>query len=606
MFTGIDTSFTRFRAAVPNPAIVDSLVGALAEARTVPGADPARVIHALGRAQRLLGKLCGPATSAPTGCPTSAKLTTAVAQDIAASRAALSDRINNALILASGLKLEATVPNELVAAGSSAVVSTTVWNPRKLRVETDIDQIDLGTQHTSLGDHITHTVAALPSDSVRRSSVTVAVPATEKGTRPYWLDIPRVTDMFAVPLLSPTRTPKGWVPGLIAEDARPSAGVAWAGVKFDSATAVLSSPIVAHVAGAAGAILTRPAAIAPAISITLDRTMDFAPLVTAYDRAVTVHLASAAPAAKQVSVALRLPPGLTADSAKRTVSVPAGGAKDLTFRVRGKLTAGTHTISAQATSGTQTFKEGYTLVDYPHIRPQRLYRDATLTVQAVDVAIPAGLTVAYIPGVGDNVPPVLQGFGLPITIVTPEQIASTDLTKFSTIVVGPRAYDSSPVLVANNPKLFDYVKNGGTMVVQYGQNMNRPGVMPFAVGATGNADRVTEEDSPVIFLNPASPLLTTPNKIGPADFSGWVQERATYMPRPGARDSALKPIIAMNDTGEKPLDGGVLVAPYGKGTYVYVTLVLFRELPAGVPGAARIFMNLVAAGHPITPIRPLP
>jgi hypothetical protein len=398
----------------------------------------------------------------------------------------------------------------------------------------------------------------------------------------------------------------GWIPGLIAEDARPSAGTATVQVRFDSATATLTAPIVAHVTNAAGVTISRPAAIAPAISITVDRTTDFAPMSLAYDRPVTVHLASAAQAAKAVAVTLQLPDGLTTDSAKRTVSVPAGGSRDLTFRVHGKLTAGAHTIRAVATSGTDTFREGYTLVDYPHIRPQRLYRDATITVQAVDVVVPAGLTVAYIPGVGDNVPPVLQGFGLPVTIVTPEQIATTDLTKFSTIVVGPRAYDSSPVLGANNPKLFDYVKNGGTMVVQYGQNMNRPGVMPFAVGATGNQDRVTEEDSPVSFLNPTSPILTSPNKIGPADFTGWVQERATYMPRPGARDTALKPIIAMNDTGEQPLDGGILTAPLGKGTYVYVTLVLFRELPAGVPGAARIFMNLVAAGHPIAPIRPRP
>jgi hypothetical protein len=118
--------------------------------------------------------------------------------------------------------------------------------------------------------------------------------------------------------------------------------------------------------------------------------------------------------------------------------------------------------------------------------------------------------------------------------------------------------------------------------------------MPLMVGAAGNQDRVTEEDATVRILDPAAPLLNTPNKIGPADFAGWVQERATYMPR--MRDSAYKPLLSMADTGEQPLDGGLLVAQYGQGTFIYCTLALFRQIPAGVTGGARIFVNLMAGG----------
>jgi LmbE family N-acetylglucosaminyl deacetylase len=597
VFTGIDTTWNRFRTAVSNPAVIDSLVAAIGAARAAPTTDPIPVLRALGRAQKLLARVC---LAGEARCTTAApNIGAALARDLEVSRAVLTERLNKAVILAAGVSLDATVPNELVAAGSSVSVSLTLKNRRQLPVRMLSSFVGL-----SPSGYLGEMQQSASTDSVRRFSASVTAPAS--GTRPWWLETPRSTDIFGVPILSSRRPVSGWSYGLIAEDMRRTAGWATLFVQVDSAMAELGSSIVAHVTVPTRGDVLRPAVIVPAIAINLDRDMDYAPISLPYDRTVKVHLTSAASTARDVSVTLTLPAGLTADSVRRSVAIQAGASRDLTFRVRGRLAAGTYTITAVAESNGQRYTEGYVLIDYPHIRPQRLYATSTITVRAVDVAVPAGLTVAYIPGVGDNVGQVLQGFGMPITVVKPEEIATTDLTKFSTVVVGPRAYDTSPVLVANNPKLFEYVRNGGTMVVQYGQNMGRQGVTLFPVGPAGNQDRITEEDSPVKFLDPAAPLLNVPNKLGPPDFAGWVQERATYMPRPGARDAAYTPLIAMNDTGEQPLDGGLLVARDGKGTYVYVTLALFRQLPAGVPGAARILMNLLAAGHPTGPIRPLP
>jgi hypothetical protein len=141
------------------------------------------------------------------------------------------------------------------------------------------------------------------------------------------------------------------------------------------------------------------------------------------------------------------------------------------------------------------------------------------------------------------------------------------------------------------------------MVVQYGQyEMQAPGIMPFQVTLQRPQDRVTEEDAPVRVLDPGAPILSTPNRITQADFTGWVQERALYMPRTFA--DVYKPVLSMNDPGEPPNSGGILVAPYGSGTYVYTTLSFFRQLPAGVPGATRLFVNLLAAGQKGRPAVP--
>jgi hypothetical protein len=287
-----------------------------------------------------------------------------------------------------------------------------------------------------------------------------------------------------------------------------------------------------------------------------------------------------------------MPQGLSVDSIARTIVVAPGATRVVVFKVNGSLPRGIHQLTATARAKGQSFQTGYIPIEYPHINPQRIYRPSTLTINTADVALPSKLNVAYIPGVGDNVAPVLQQLGVPLTIIDASEIPQRDLSRYTAIVVGPRAYQASPTLQDNNDYLLAYVRNGGRLVVQYGQaEMQRPGVMPYPMTLAPRAERVTDESAPVTFTDPRSPLLNSPNKITQDDFNGWVQERASYMP--STFDSHYRSMLVMNDPGEQPNRAAILAAPYGRGTYIYVPLALFRQLPAGVPGSARIFANLL-------------
>jgi hypothetical protein len=204
--------------------------------------------------------------------------------------------------------------------------------------------------------------------------------------------------------------------------------------------------------------------------------------------------------------------------------------------------------------------------------------------------------VAYVPGASDNVAPALQQLRVPLTVIQPAAVGTTDLSDFGAVILGPRVYESSPELVANNARLLDYARAGGTLVVQYQQyEITQPGIAPYPMTVARPHDRVTDENAPVRVLDSAARVLNVPNRITPADFAGWVQERSLYMPR--TFDDRYHPVLSMNDPGAPANSGAILVAPVGRGTYVYTTLSFFRQLPAGNAGAARLFANLIGAGR---------
>jgi hypothetical protein len=366
-------------------------------------------------------------------------------------------------------------------------------------------------------------------------------------------------------------------------------------VRADGARAVAEAPVVFRSVDPVRGEVARPAAAVPAVSVTFDRAIEYARAGAAIDRTLRVRLRSADTSARRVTVRLALPAGLRADSAARTVTLAGYDARAaVAFRVRGTLRPGPHAVRAEAESGGERFADGYQEVDYEHVRPQRLYRPAALTLQAVDVALPARARVAYVPGVGDNVAPMLAQLGLDVTVVEPAAVGEADLSRFTSIVVGPRAYEASDALAGQNQRLLDWARAGGTLVVQFGTyEYLRPGILPYPITLDRPVRRVTIEEAPVTQLSPAPRVLTTPNRIGPADWEGWVQERATYVPT--TWDAAFRPAVESHDPGEPESRGALLVAPLGRGAYVYVALALFRQLPAGNPGAARLFVNLLDA-----------
>ena len=243
---------------------------------------------------------------------------------------------------------------------------------------------------------------------------------------------------------------------------------------------------------------------------------------------------------------------------------------------------------------------GRVVIDYPHIPLQTLFPAASARLVKLDLR-QNGHRLGYVMGAGDDIPQRLRPLGYDVDLLTDETLATADLSVYQAVVVGIRAFNTRPRLSQLNSRLLDYVAKGGTEIVLYNVNGAFPGTnaglatesigpFPFKIGR----DRVTDESSPVKFLVPGHPALNVPNKITAEDFKGWVQERGLNFAE--SWDPKYTPILAMGDPGEKPLEGALLVADHGKGHFVYTGLAFFRQLPEGVPGAYRLFANLLALG----------
>jgi hypothetical protein len=267
------------------------------------------------------------------------------------------------------------------------------------------------------------------------------------------------------------------------------------------------------------------------------------------------------------------------------------------FSIRPKMDGETHySVQAVADSQGKEFTQGFDVVARSDLDTFYYYYPAALDVSAVNVKVPPHLRVGYIMGAGDEIPATLKQLGIDVEAIPPAALPITDLSQFHTVVVGIRGYDVSTDIRTQNAKLLDYVSKGGTLVVQYNQSFstfNSGHYTPYP--ATMANRRVTVEESPVDILDPQSPILNYPNKIEQHDFQNWVQERGLYFMSDW--DEHFHSLLSTHDPGDEPLKGGLLVAQYGKGTYIYTGYAFFRQLPAGVPGAIRLFVNLLSAGR---------
>jgi len=257
---------------------------------------------------------------------------------------------------------------------------------------------------------------------------------------------------------------------------------------------------------------------------------------------------------------------------------------------------GRYLVSAVATAEGHDYSEGYSLVTRPDIGGFFYYQPALQRAAVVNVKVPSGLKIGYIMGVGDDIPAVLRQVGLDVTLLTPYDVEHGDLQRFGTIVLGIRAYDTRDDVKKNNQRLLDYARNGGTLMVQYNTEptvFNAGNYIPYP--AQLSRSRVSVEEAPVTILDPKSPVFRYPNPISESDFSGWVQERGLYFM--DKWDDHYTPLLACNDPGEAPQKGGLLIAQLGKGYYIYDGYAFFRQLPFGVPGAIRLYVNLLSVGH---------
>lgn len=369
----------------------------------------------------------------------------------------------------------------------------------------------------------------------------------------------------------------------------------WATLKFSVDGVPFEIPhVVQSVRRITGpGLVLNPLVVGPAISLTIVPSSGIVPVsAKAFDVTVTVHSNVKGPA--KGTVKLELPPGWKAQE-QEFATAKDGEDQTRQFHVTpGKIEQKPYKITAVATYDGHDYKIGYRTVGYPGLRPYNLYRASTYNTTGVDVKVAPALNVGYIVGAGDDVPQSLVNLGINVHFLSPEDLAKADLSKFDTIITGVRAYAVREDLKTYNNRLLDYVKNGGVAIVQYNtpEYDNNYGPYPYKMGE--NPEEVTDEASKVQILEPTNPMFNWPNKISAADFEHWVEERGSKFLE--SWDSHYQALLETHDPGQAEQKGGLVYAKYGKGVYVYCAYAFYRELPEGVPGAYRLFANLVSVG----------
>ena len=292
------------------------------------------------------------------------------------------------------------------------------------------------------------------------------------------------------------------------------------------------------------------------------------------------------------SVSLELPAGWEADPVNREIQIKEkGGEIQLTFKVTPPSNASFGEMIAHIKVGDKDYSKDIQLITYNHILPQTIFRDAKSKIVRLDVKT-GNQKIGYIMGAGDEVPGNLSQLGYEVDIISEKEVSESDLGKYNVIITGIRVYNTEKWLLNYHDKLMKFVDQGGTMIVQYsttwGLLSDDIGPYPFKI----SRDRVTVEEAKPTFTDPDHAILNTPNKITKKDFDGWVQERGLYFA--GEWDEKFEAVISWHDPDEDPKDGSIIAAKYGKGHYVYTGISFFRQLPAGVPGAFKLFANLIS------------
>lgn len=346
--------------------------------------------------------------------------------------------------------------------------------------------------------------------------------------------------------------------------------------------------------------------IVPALSVTLNPAIEISPTGTkSKTHEFQVSVLNNQKSGAQGKLKLLAPEEWSSKPGELDINLSRKGetfTAKFTLQAPPKTRPGSYRIEAIATMGGRSFQRGYDVISYPENWTRNLYRPAQSRIERFDIAIAPNLTVGYVPGAGDEIPAALERLGIKPGILSEDDLAFGDLSRFSTIITGIRAYNVNEALQTHNQRLLNYVAGGGTLIVQYVRPMAGPGGgsgSQFSFGPyplnVSNSARITVEDSPIRILNPANPIFNRPNRITEDDFHGWVQERGLYFT--STWDKRYTALLSGGDPGDAPQNGGMLYARYGKGHYVYTGYAWFRQLPALNPGAFRIFANMISLGR---------
>jgi len=368
---------------------------------------------------------------------------------------------------------------------------------------------------------------------------------------------------------------------------------AWAELTYEGAPIRIGQYVqsVKRVTGA-GTVF-EPLVVAPALSVAITQRAGIVPLSSkSFSLSAVVH--SNVKGEAKGALKLDLPAGWQSQPTAAEFSLPSDGSEQsLAFEVTpASLTTQVYSISAVAQYAGKRFSEGYRVTGYPGLRPYFLYRPAAYKLSGVDVKIADGLKVAYIMGSGDEVPSALEHLGIKVAFLSPTDIASGDLSKFDVILLGVRTYAAREELRTYNSRILEYARFGGVVIVQYNTPEFDHNFGPYPYEMSSNPEEVTDEASKIQILDPANPVFNWPNQISTKDFDGWVEERGSKWLK--SWDAKYSALLETHDEGQPEQRGGLLYAKYGKGIYIYNAYAFYRQLPEGVPGAYRIFANMLS------------
>jgi LmbE family N-acetylglucosaminyl deacetylase len=423
--------------------------------------------------------------------------------------------------------------------------------------------------------------AKLDKDAATDATFSVTVPGHPQFTQPYY-HRPKIEQPY-YDMDGPQYQDKSFMP-------YPLHAVAM--LRYDGVTFAIGQTVETVRQQVGRGPVFCPLMVAPAISVQMTPQVAILPL-TRKVLHVTASIQSnvKGPASGQIS--LQLPAGWKATPASAKFSTAKEddiASADFTV-TPDTLETKTYTLQAVATYNQQSYRDGYRMTGYPGLCSWPLYRAAATQVRAADVRVAPGLRIGYVVGTGDDVPGSLRQLGVTPQLLSAQDLAHGDLSVFDAIVLGIRAYSVRPDLKADNDRMLRYVHQGGVLIVQYHIAGLQPEDAPWPLTLGNNPEKVVDENSVVQVLRPQDPLLAWPNHITEKDFQGWVEERGHGFLR--SWDAHYTPLLEMHDPDQGPQQGGLVYARYGKGTYVYTALALYREMPEGVPGAYRLFANLI-------------
>ena len=472
-----------------------------------------------------------------------------------------------------GLHVEASTTNEAITPGQTATIKLEAINRCNIPVTLQEIRFPLSGDSMKID-------AALPSNELVTRDLSCKIPENTPYSQPYWLRKSGTLGAFAVDDQTLVGLPEN-PPDLPVEIVLQINGQE---LRYIVDT---KYRMVDPVAGE----LRRPLVIEPPVfAKVVNSVLVFA---TNQPKSVGVHVTAATGPVKG-ELKLAVPQGWGVYPASIPIDLKAADAETVaTFTVKPPEQNSEGTLRAVVSIDGRDYSLGRVRISYPHIGVHTLMPPAEARLVRADIR-EKGERIGYIPGAGDDVPESLQQIGYSVKILSESDITAENLKQFSAVVLGVRAYNTQERIANWLPELFAYVKAGGVAVAQYNTlaELKTDQLGPYPLGIS--RDRVTDENAEVRILAPDHPLMTTPNKITSKDFEGWVQERGLYFPKKW--DPAWTAILSSNDSKEKPLDGGLLVAKSGKGFFIYTSYSWFRQLPAGVPGAYRLVANMLSLG----------